>query len=232
MADTPEEKQAKQEVAATEAAAKKTAGVVEVPVAVLAEMQEQMSRMEKDAAERDAKIAGLEEMQSAIANPEAIGAKPLREKKTFEPKFRMLRLRKYPIAGKLDDMGIVIGWTSRGAYREIDVNGLTREWVDFIDVIFLGHEKNEKGQIKAEKVKLLDLVNNGVQEWYKILETKVEQRPEPTNEEIDVTIFDPAHGLVSTGDKVDGYTMFTDRTYKVLIPGVGEVWVDSEFANK
>lgn len=222
MADTQADKDAK-------AQAPKT---VEVPLAVLTEMQEQMARMEKSAADQEAKIAGLEEAQSTLASPEAIGQKPLREKKTFEPKFRMLRLRKYPIAGNLDNMGIVIGWTSRGAYREIDINGLTREWVDYIDVIFLGHEKTPEGKIKAEKVKLLDLINNGVQEWYKIVETKIEQRPEPTNEEIDVTIFDPAHGLVSTGDTVDGYTMYTDRSYKVLIPGVGEVWVDSEFANK
>lgn len=211
---------------------KKNGETVEVPLKVLTDMQEQLSRLEANETEREAQMAGLKEALETSQGAATIGEPKLREKKNFEPKFRQLRLRKYPIAGDRDNMGIVSGWTSRGAYQEVDTTGVARTIVDYIDIIFLGHEKTKEGKIKAEKVRLLDFLNNGVQEWFKILEVKVEQRPEPTNEEIDVSVWDPQHGLVSTGEKVDGYTMYTDRTYKIAVPGHGEVWVDAEFANK
>ena len=156
----------------------------------------------------------------------------LKEKKSFEPKFRPIKIRKYPIAGDENDLGYVVGWTSKGAYQEVDRSGITPQIVDYLDVIFLGQEKTKDGKIKAEKVKLLDLMNNGKHVHCKILDTKKEEKKVPTGEEIDVSVFDPAHGLVQTGDKVDGYYAYSEIAYKVEIPGVqGEVWIDSLFCN-
>lgn len=203
---------------------------VEVDVAILTQMQEQMAALEQKDADREAKIAGLEELLSK--SPDTTGEPKLREKKSFEPKFRTVRMRKYPKMGDVGNLGFVIGWTNRGAYQEVDRTGVAPTVVDYIDIIFLGDERNDEGKLKAEKVKLLDFMNNGVQVHCKILETDTKPRKEPTNEEIDVAIFDPAHGLITTGEKVDGYTVFSDTKHKLQIPGITEpVWVDATYAN-
>ena len=104
--------------------------------------------------------------------------------------------------------------------------------LDFIEVIFLGYEKDEKGKLKAEKIKLLDLMNFGIQVNCKILETEKKTIDVPTNEEIAVQSFDPQHGLVSTGEIIDGYTSYSEIKYKLQIPGIEQpVWVDSLYCN-
>lgn len=204
---------------------------VEVPLKLLEEMQKSMAELERKVAESDAKNAGLEEMFSKGAETEGKD-KGLREKKNFEPKFRTVRLRQYPIAGNVDDQGYIIGWTNRGAYQEVDRTGVSPQTVDFIDVVFLGHEKTKDGKIKAEKVKLLDIMNKGTQVHCKILEMKRDEKKVATGEEINVSIFDPAHGLVETGDVIDGYVTFSDIQYKIQVPGVADpVWVDGKFVN-
>jgi hypothetical protein len=205
---------------------------VPVPLKTLEAMQKQMAdmeiKLENEALARQGVEAILEEMKGA----DTTGEKKLREKKSFEPKFRTVRLRQYPIGGDETKLGYVVGWTNKGAYQEVDRSGVSPVIVDMIDIIFLGHERNKDGKLQAEKVKLLDLMNKGVQVHCKIIEKKVAPRQEPTGEEIDVTVFDPQHGLIATGDKVDGYTMFSDISYLVQIPGVAEpVWVDGEFVN-
>lgn len=203
---------------------------VEVPVEVLTQMQEQMAALELKVEEGNARNAGIEEI---LAKQASTNDEPkLREKRDFTPKFRTVRMRKYPIAGDETNLGWVIGWTNKGAYQEVDRSGVSPQIVDYIDIIFLDHEKTPEGKIKAEKVRLLDLMNKGQQTHCKILETKREEIPVPTGEEIDVSIFDPAHGLVSTGEKVDGYSVFSDIKYKLQIPGKPEgVWVDALYAN-
>lgn len=201
---------------------------VEVPLELLTKMQEQMAELERKNADIEAKNEGIQQMLSKAGTE---GEPKLREKKNFEPKFRTVRIRKYPIAGNIENMGYVVGWTNRGAYQEMDRTGLVPTITDFLDVIFLGQEKTSNGKIKAEKIRLLDLFNNSTQVHCKILETKKEPRVVPTGEEIDVTVFDPAHGLMATGDKIDGYVTFSDIKYKIAIPGQGEHWVDAEFLN-
>lgn len=205
--------------------------VVSVPLKLLTELQEGLAKAEKAAADATARAAGVEDALATQAGAGTIGESKLREKKSFEPAFRTVRLRKYPIAGDLDDLGFIVGWTNRGAYQEVDKTGISPQVVDYIDVIFLNHEKNEKGAIKAEKIKLLDLLNKGEQVHCKIIETKREDKPTPTGEEIDVTVFDPQHGLVSTGEKIDGYATFSSIQYKVSVPNIGEVWVDATYCN-
>ena len=75
---------------------------VEVPLSDLRAMQEQMAEMDRIIAESDAKQAGLEELLSkgASTNEEP----KLREKRNFEPKFRTVRLHKYPIAGDITNL--------------------------------------------------------------------------------------------------------------------------------
>lgn len=206
--------------------------VVAVPQSVLTAMQEQMAALEKKDADREAQMAGFEAMIEAGKSAEGSDEPKLRKGKSFEPKFRTVRIRKYPIAGEYENQGYVVGWTSRGAYQEVDRSGVTPQVVDFIDVIFLGHEKTEDGKIKAEKVRLLDLMNKSVQIHCKILDTRKEVREVPTGEEIDVSMFDPQHGLVATGEKVDGYTAYTDIVHTIQIPGIEKpVEIDAMFCN-
>jgi hypothetical protein len=203
---------------------------VEVSEKTLLAMQEKMSEMERLREEDKAKMAGLEELFSKGAP--AQGEAKIREKKNFEPSFRTVRIRKYPIAGDYNNLGYVIGWDNRGSYQEVDATGVNRQMVDFINIFFLGKDRNTEGKLKAEKVRLLDLLNNGVQIHCKILETKKNVVKVPTGEEIDVSVFDPQHGLVSTGDKVDGYYAQSEVKYVISIPGVVEpVEINAEFCN-
>lgn len=203
---------------------------IEVDAAVLLKMQEQMAAMEQKLADQDAKNVGLEEILAK--NAEASDSPKLREKKSFEPKFRTVRLRKYPIGGDIDNMGYIVGWTNRGAYQVVDRSGVSPQVVDMIDVVFHGQEKSKDGKIKAEAVRLLDLFNNGVQVHCKILEQERREIKVPTGEEIDVSVFDPAHGLMTTGEKVDGFITQSEIKYKLQIPGISEpVWIDALFCN-
>lgn len=200
---------------------KKEPDMIEVPSTVIADMQKQMAEMERKIADQEAKNAGLEEM---VANSASTNEK-LKEKKTFEPKFRTVRLRKYPIAGDENNMGYIIGWTKKGAYQEPVQTPIGAQLVDFIDVIFYGKES------KAEKIKLLDMLNKGEQVVCKILEQQRKEIKKETGEEIGVNVFDPQHGLIATGDTVDGYVAHYEIKYKLQVPDLGEIWVDSEYVN-
>lgn len=205
--------------------------VVEVPQSLLTKMQEQMADFERRDADREAEIAGIRALaESKGAESNDIPA--LREKKTFEPKFRTVRIRKYPMLGDVANLGYVVGWTSRGAYQEVDRAGVTPQLVDYLDIIFLNNERTPEGGLRAEKVRLLDFLNKSEQVHCKVLEMKATPRVEPTGEEIDITVFDPQHGLVSTGEKIDGYVTFSDRKYVVKIPGIEKpVEVDGVYVN-
>ena len=110
-----------------------------------ARMQEQMAALEQKVADQDAKNAGIEEI---LAKTAEAGTEPkLREKKNFEPKFRTVRLRKYPIGGEIENQGYIVGWTNRGAYQVVDKSGVSPQIVDMSDVVFLGQERNEDGKI-------------------------------------------------------------------------------------
>lgn len=211
------------------AAEKEKEGVVQVPQSVLTKLQEDMAAQEKKMADLEAKNAGLEQLFADSARAE--GEPKLREKKNFEPKFRTVRLRKFPVAGG-PELDYVVGWTNKGAYQEVDRSGISPQIVDYIDIIFLGQQKPKDGKIKAEKVRLLDLMNRGVQVHCKILNTKKESKMVPTGEEINVTVFDPQHGLTQTGDTIDGFVTYSDIEYTVQIPGVAEpVVIDGLFVN-
>lgn len=205
--------------------------VVSITRADLVAIQKALAKGEQDREADRAKMAGLEELLQAGAGAEVDGSGKLRERKNYEPKFRTVRIRKYPMANKFDDLGYVVGWSSRGAYQEVDRTGISPQIVDFVDVAFLGHEKNEEGKLQYEKIKLLDLLNKGEQIHCKILEAKNNPRKEPTNEEINVTVWDPQHGLVATGDMIDGYTAFTDTSFVIEIPGVGKAEIDGMYVN-
>lgn len=204
-------------------------GEIAVPENVLTKIQEQLSDQELKMTELENKNAGLEEL---LAKAGTAGETKLREKKNFEPKFRTIRVRKYPMAGDVEKMGYIVGWSSRGAYQEVDKTGISPQIVDYIDVIFLGNERSTNGKLQAEKIKLLDFMNKGIQINCKILEQKREEKAVPTGEEINVSVFDPQHGLITTGDIIDGYVTYSDIQYKIQIPGVTEpVWIDALYAN-
>lgn len=210
--------------------AEKDTKKIEVDAELLAKMQEQMAALERKVADGEAKSAGLEEL--VAKNAETNSDLKLKEKKSFEPKFRTVKVRKYPIAGDENNLGFVVGWTNRGAYQEVDRSGVSPQIIDYIDIVFLGSEKTKEGKLKAEKVKLLDFMNKGIAVHCKIVDTKKEEKKVSTGEEIDISVFDPAHGLISTGDKIDGYYAYSEIEYKIEIPGIKDaVWIDSLFAN-
>ena len=204
---------------------------VEVPVADFVKLQETLATLEKGNADREAEMAGLRQMMEDGKGAEVSGDGKLREKKSYEPKFRTVRIRKYPMAGKFDNLGYVVGWTNRGAFQEVDKTGITPQFVDMIEVFFLGHEKNEAGKLQAEKIRLLDLLNKGEQVHCKIINVKKDDKRVATGEEINVTTWDPQHGLIATGDIIDGYVGFSDLTYTIEIPGKGQIDIDGLYVN-
>lgn len=206
---------------------KKEEEKVEVALSTLTAMQEQMAAMEKTIEDEKAKTAGLVEIMSKA---DTTDEPKLREKRSREPKFHTVRLRKYPKAGG-DELHYVAGWTNKGAYQEVDRSGVAPQIVDFIDIIYLGDEKTADGKLKAEKVRLLDFLNKGQQVHCKVLDEKRETIKVPTGEEISIVVFDEQHGLTSTGDVIDGYVMQSEVQFKVQVPGHGEVWIAGEFVN-
>jgi hypothetical protein len=209
----------------------KTDEVIEVPKNLLVEMQNKQLQMEKDMEDLKGKNAGLEEMMKN-GGGETSDKAELKMKKSFEPKFRTVRIRQYPMKGNVENLGFVIGWSNRGAYQKLDTTGTSPQMSEYLDVFFLGHERNDEGKLQAESIKSLDLINKGIQVHCKILDTKKEVREVPTNEEIGVTTWDPQHGLIDTGEKVDGYVAYTDTTYTIQVPGeVKPVVVDSKYVN-
>lgn len=207
-------------------------GVVQVPMKLLTKMQEDMAAMERRLADSEAANAGIAALAETLTEANGEKKDGLRKQKTFEPKFRTIRLRKYPIKGDFEDKGFVIGWTNRGAYQTVDRTGVAPVIVDMIDIVFLGREKSKDGKLQAEQVKLLDLMNQGEFVHCKILDTKKVPKEVPTNEEINVSVFDPQHGMIATGEVIDGYFTYDEIKYLVQIPGVADpVWVDSTYAN-
>lgn len=205
---------------------------VTVPMKMLTDIQETIARLEKESADKDGKLAGLEELFTNKNDPESESEqKKLRGKKTYEPKFRLVRIRKYPIAGDIENMGYVIGWTNRGAYQKVNREGVSPVIQDYLDIIFLNHERNAEGKLQAESVQLLDLMNRGEQIFCKILDVKKVERTEPTGEEINVLTWDPQHGPVQTGETIDGFVTYSDIEYKVLVPGTEGIWIDAKFLN-
>lgn len=205
--------------------------MVGVPLKVLTDLQEGLARAEQAAADAEARAAGVETLLANSSGADPLGEAKIREKKSFEPKFRSVRIRKYPIAGDVSNLGYVIGWDNRGAYQEVDRTGVAPVMVDYLNIFFLGNDRTEDGKLKAEKVRLLDLLNKGEQVNCKILKTAREDKVVPTGEEISVTSWDPQHGLIDTGEKVDGFFKQSEITYTIEIPGHGPVEIDGEFVN-
>ncbi len=221
-------------------------GQVVVDQKQIASILESQANTEKALEDLRAKNAGLEAMFEANKGADTNGEKKLRERKNFEPAFRTVTLKKYPIKGDVENLGYVIGWTNRGAYQRVNRDGIAPVVVDYIDIIFLGHERNEEGKLQAESVPLLSLLN-AAEVNCKVLEVKDYNgekfritypptgqgvRKMPTGEEINITTFDPKHGMVATGDMIDGWVGFTDLTYVIQIPAVPEpVEVDGKYLN-
>lgn len=203
-----------------------------VPASLLIEMQKQMAKNEQDNADLKAKLAGIEVLMEE--DKDTVSEPALRKKKSFEPAFRTVKLRKYPMMKDHNNQGYVVGWTDRGAYEEVTVTPMGPQKILYIDLIFAGHEKNEEGKTQAEKVNYIDFLNNSTVERFKIIESKREPNEVATGEDIDIVVFDPQHGLVSTGEKIDGYTVFTNVQHQVSIPEVNNgapMWIDATYCN-
>lgn len=229
-------------------------GQVVVSEKTLTKVLEDQALLEKRVADAEAKNAGLEELMGEGKDDDEDGKKKLRERRKFEPAFRTVTMKKFPIAGDSENLGIVIGWTNRGAYQKVDKSGISAQMVDYIDILYLGQERNTDGKLQAESVPLLSLL--GASEVVcKILETKDykgrpfklrysplvdpdlssdregEQKIE-TGEVIKIKEFDLKHGLMESGEEIDGYVGYTNLTFVLQIPGISEpVEVDSKYVN-
>jgi hypothetical protein len=228
-------------------------GEVAVDGAMLQKVLDKQAEIEIELEQQKAKNAGLEAM-FAEKDPGTTGEKKLREKKSFEPSFRTVTMKKFPVAGDPEKEAIVIGWTNRGAYQKVDKSGVSAQIIDYIDVIYLGQERNAEGKLQAEAVPLLALMG-AAEVTCKVLETKdhegrpVKLRYSPlidtdlsldrpaekkveTGETIHVASWDPKHGLVDSGEVIDGWVAFTNLTFVLQIPGWPEpVEIDSKFCN-
>lgn len=201
-----------------------------VPTSLLEELLKKVSNLENQAEDNAAKTAGLEELLNKPAE-EGLPNK-LREKRNFEPTFHTVRITQYPMGGDHTKLGYVVGWTNRGSYQEVDRSGVSPQYVDFIDVIFLDNERDADGKLKAERIKTMDLKTNGVQVKCRIKSVNRQEIKVPTGEEIDVTVFDPTHGMMSTGDIIDGFWVKSDIVYTIEIPGrVEPVEIDATYVN-
>ena len=229
-------------------------GQIVVDEKTLATVLEKQAVMEKEIEDQKAKNAGLEALMLENKDADTVGEKKLRERKKFEPAFRTVTMKKFPVAGDPENQGIVIGWTNRGAYQKVDKSGVAAQRVDYIDTLVLGKERGEDGTLQAESVPLLSLL--GAPEIVcKIIETKdYEGKPfklrysplvDPdlssdrqgedkvaTGEEIRIKEYDIKHGLMETGDIIDGWVGYTNLTFVLQIPGWAEpVEVDSKYVN-
>lgn len=202
--------------------AKEDKKTVEIPQDQLTEIMSRLSTLEIENANKDAKIAGL---QAATAAAAPVGETPLRQKQTFEPAFRTVRLKKMPYKGNVEDKRIVIGWTNRGSYQKVNRDGVAPEIVDYMQLIFLGDEKN------AYETRTLDFYNA------ETVVCKVEKESKktykkPTGEVIPVVVYDPKHGSVMTGETVDGFIEYTDVELVLSVPGEKEpLTIDAKFVN-
>ena len=202
-------------------------GEVAVSEDTLTKILEQQAESDRKVAEMEAQMEGIKEMSGKIDTSEP----KLREKKNFEPKFRTVRIRKYPMKGDHENLGYVVGWTNRGSYQMVDKSGVAPVIVDMIDVIFLGAERVD-GKLQAEAIPFLSLMNRGVQVHCKILKVSRNEVKVPTGEEIDITVYDPKHGMMATGEKIDGWVAHSEIEYTIQIPGVqGETIIDGLFVN-
>ncbi len=103
--------------------------------------------------------------------------------------------------------------------------------IDYIQVIFLGRERNEEGKLQAEEVPLLSLMNAS-EVTCKIIERKTNKHKDPTGEELAVSSWDPQHGLVDSGERIDGWVENTDTTFVLQVPGITEpVEIDGKYVN-
>lgn len=211
-------------------------GEVVVSQADLTKILEGQATLEKKIADSDAEREGLKALFEAGSSAGTVGEEKLRERKNFEPAFRTVRIRKFPIGGNPEKLGYVIGWSDRGAYQKVDRSGVSPQLVDYIDIFFLDTETGQPvrvdGKLQAESVPLLELLNRGVQIHCKVLDLKKETNKVKTGEEINVTVWDPQHGLTQTGDVIDGYVGVTDLTYTIQIPGLKDpVIIDGKYVN-
>lgn len=222
-------------------------GEVVVKQATLDAILEKQSLMETDLENEKLKRAGLEDLFAAESGK--ITEPGLREKKNTEPTFRTVSLRKYDPAhtGDPEKEDYIIGWTPRGAYRKSVDNGLGgKEFVEYLDIIML-NAKTVDGKVEAVAVPALDVMNSGRRVACKVVEIKdfkgrafkptypqtgQAERKVATGEEIAITSWDPKHGLISTGETIDGWVAFSDLTFVVQIPGVANpIEIDQRFVN-
>lgn len=222
-------------------------GEIVVSAKTLETIQEQMATMATDLENEKLKRAGLEELFAAESGKTTEPG--LREKKNMEPAFRTVSLRKYDPtnSGDPDKEDFIVAWTPRGAYRKAVDNGLGgKEFVEYLDVIFLNGEKKD-GKVQAVSVPALEVMNSGRRVMCRVLDIKdykgqsfkptypqthQAERKVATGEEIQITTWDPKHGLVTSGETIDGWVAFSDLTFVIQVPGHSEpLEIDQRFCN-
>lgn len=222
-------------------------GETVVPVKTIEAIQEQMATMAIELENTKLKAAGLEDLFAAESGKTAEPG--LREAKNTEPAFRTVSLRKYDPSnsGDPEKEDFIIAWTPRGAYRKwVDNGSGSKEQVDYLDVIFLNGKK-DGAKVEAVSVPAIDVMTSGRRVLCRVLDIKdykgrsfkptypatgQAERKIATGEEMQITSWDPKHGLVTTGETIDGWIGVSDLTFVIQVPGHAEpLEIDSRFVN-
>lgn len=179
---------------------KKVEGVTLSPEE-FAQVKEMLAR----GAEKDAEIENLKGLVAEFQNS-------LKGESTIEPvkNGEYCRMRKY------EDKW-VLGWVKNpkshrpGSYREMD--NITREYVDFLDILVMG----EKEPIK---VRLLDFLNNCPQYTVRIVERKKLPSDVIESGTVDVLAFSEKTGLMEpTGRKQKAKTTIENYSFVLDLDG-------------
>lgn len=222
-------------------------GEVVVSQAMLAQVLAKQQDTEIEMEKMKLKNAGLEELfAQGKDKDDPTGEKKLRERKNYTPAFRTVTLKKFSVDEDPEHAKIVVGWTNRGSYRKVDRSGVAPEIVNYLDIILLDDEKTEDGKLKAYSVPLLTLLE-AEEVTCKVLEMKdykgEQFRPSypptgfgekkvGTGEVIRITSWSPEHGLIETGEEIDGWVGFTDLSLILQIPGRPEpLEIDQKYVN-
>lgn len=183
-------------------------------VVTKAEMATLLARM--DSMEKElASTASLDEVKAIES-----GTADIREIENIEEKWKkapkVMHLRSVAMEDPKTKQvvnKVVVGWTKRGCYVKVKDHPNEPETLMY-DVYFYGDKEpvaiTAKKFLDSPRIKCMEIGRDITVKKYK------------TGEELEVTEFDPKHGLKSTGTIIDGYYATPEGTYALKVPGINE----------
>lgn len=180
---------------------------IEVDESVLTDLMAQLASQKRDIDSLNAKalISDVEEGKKGLREVEDAAAKYA--KAPHEYSLRMVSMA--DTKGN-ETKKLVIGWTAKGCYVKVKDHPNEPETLMY-DVLFYGDEKavpiTAKKFKDGERIKCVEVSRD----------IKLEKHA--TGEEMEVTQFDPKHGMTATGIIIDGFDQRPEGTYTLQVPG-------------